>query len=73
MAKSKATLQITGMTCDHCAKTVSEALKSVSGVSKAKVNLKKNEAEVTYDPSKVSEEKLRVTVVEAGYGVKDSQ
>lgn len=71
MAKSKATLQITGMTCDHCVKTVSEALKGISGVSKAKVNLKKNEAEVIYDPNQVSESKLKEAVVGAGYGVKE--
>lgn len=71
MAKSKVTLHITGMTCDHCAKAVNDALKSVSGVSKAKVNLKKNQAEVEYDPSRVPESKLTEAVVSAGYGIKE--
>ena len=48
------TLQIEGMTCDHCVMHVTRALKSLSGVNDAEVNLKKNNAMVHYDPSVVS-------------------
>jgi copper chaperone len=65
----KATLKIQGMTCNHCVMRVAKALKAVPGVQDAQVDLKKAEAVVAYDESKVTPEKLSVTVVEAGYKV----
>ncbi|HJW08765.1 MAG TPA: cation transporter [Holophagaceae bacterium] len=40
------TLKITGMTCGHCARSVTEALQAVPGVVKAEVSLPKGEARV---------------------------
>ena len=42
-------LEITGMTCDHCVKAVTNALKAVPGVSDAVVSLEKKQATVTAD------------------------
>ena len=42
-------LEITGMTCDHCVKAVTDALKDVTGVSDAVVSLEKKQATVTAD------------------------
>jgi copper chaperone len=61
------TLKVQGMTCNHCVMRVAKALKAVPGVQDAKVDLQKAEAVVTYDDAKVSQEKLTVAVVEAGY------
>ena len=66
---SKATLKVQGMTCNHCAMRVQKALKGVTGVSDAQVDLPKAEAAVTFDDSKVSTDKLAAAVVEAGYKV----
>jgi copper chaperone len=63
------TFKIQGMTCNHCVMRVAKSLKAVPGVQEAKVDLQKAEATVSYDESKVSMEKLSVTVVEAGYKV----
>ncbi len=41
--------RITGMTCNGCRNHVEETLKSVNGVTEAKVNLEKAEAEVVMD------------------------
>lgn len=60
---------VTGMTCEHCVKTVTEALKGVDGVKVAKVHLEAKEAEVTYDPSHVSVDDLKAAVKAAGYDV----
>ncbi|MBI2818109.1 MAG: cation transporter [Acidobacteria bacterium] len=66
------TLRIEGMTCDGCARHVTEALKSVSGVEEARVgHWKSAEAE----PRKASLYRLG-TAVRTVYhqrGVKDSQ
>lgn len=63
------TLKIQGMTCNHCVMRVAKALKGVSGVQDANVDLAKAEAAVTYDESKVTLETLSTAVVEAGYKV----
>ncbi|HEX9019760.1 MAG TPA: copper ion binding protein, partial [Nitrospirota bacterium] len=63
------TLKVQGMTCNHCVMRVQKALKGVAGVQDAKVDLQKAEAIVTYDESKVTQEKLSFAVVEAGYKV----
>lgn len=40
------TLTITGMTCDHCVKKVSDALRGVRNVEEAEVNLQTGRAVV---------------------------
>ena len=40
------TLKVRGMTCGHCSATVTKALKNVSGVESAAVDLDKGEAVV---------------------------
>jgi copper chaperone len=66
---TKKTLKIQGMTCNHCAMRVSKALKSVSGVQDAQVDLQKGEASITFDEAKVTQENMAKAVVEAGYKV----
>ena len=70
MAKTKTTLKIDGMSCEHCVKTVTKALEDLDGVKKAQVNLKRGSAKVTYDSDKVNVDKLIEAVVEAGYEAK---
>lgn len=64
----KTTLKIDGMSCEHCAHHVTEALQGVTGVSSAKVDLKGNSAEVEHGDS-VSPDALKAAVEEAGYEV----
>ncbi len=63
------TLKVQGMTCNHCVMRVAKALKAVPGVQDAKVDLNKAEAVVTYDDTKVGQDKLSSAVVEAGYKI----
>lgn len=64
------TLKVTGMTCDHCRKTVEQALKDVEGTFGASVFLEGGEAEVDFDSNRASVD-LYVRAVEgAGYGAK---
>jgi copper ion binding protein len=64
----KTTLQIEGMSCEHCVKHVSEALKTLGGVKSVKVSLKEKTAEVDHG-EEVSQEAMKAAVVEAGYEV----
>jgi copper ion binding protein len=67
MAKIK--LKIQGMSCQHCVKTVTDALTGLEGVQSAKVNLRKNEAVVNFDPSRIDSDNLTKTVTEVGFEV----
>ena len=62
-------LSISGMTCNHCAMHVENALKELTGVKSAKVDLKGKSAEVAYDESAVDTKKMSEAVAEAGYKV----
>ena len=64
----KTTLQIEGMSCDHCVRHVKEALESVAGVTSAKVSLKEKSAAVEHG-DKVDLAALKAAVEEAGYEV----
>ena len=57
---------VEGMTCEHCAHHVEEALKEVCGIKSAKVDLKGKVAtiELAHD---VEDEKIKAAVEEAGY------
>lgn len=58
-------LKINGMTCDHCVKSVTTALKEVPGVSDALVSLEAESATVTADEVDVAA--LIAAVEEEGY------
>ena len=61
-------LDVTGMTCGHCAETVTNALESVDGVASAEVSVDPGRAEVTHDGS-VARAVLVAAVAGAGYSV----
>ena len=61
------TIRISGMHCQNCVNSVTSALNAIDGVS-AKVNLKDNSAEVSYDrPVDVAD--LKRAVERAGFKV----
>lgn len=45
--KIKKVINIEGMHCNHCAMSVTNALESIEGVSKVKVDLDKKQATIT--------------------------
>jgi copper ion binding protein len=67
MEKTK--LKIGGMSCEHCVKTVTDALTELPGVRRAKVNLRKAEAVVHFDTSRVTLTHLTEAITEAGFEV----
>lgn len=58
-------LDITGMTCDHCVRSVTNALKDVPGVADAVVSLESKSATVTAEAVDLQE--LLDAVEEEGY------
>ena len=67
MEKTK--LKIGGMSCQHCVKTVTDALTTLEGVQSAKVNLRKGEAVVRFDELHVNPVNLRDAITQAGFEV----
>lgn len=63
----KTSLKITGMSCAHCVNKLETALQGLQGVVKAKVNLKKDIATITYDESVQSIDSLMAAIKEVGY------
>jgi copper ion binding protein len=62
----KTTLKISGMSCEHCVKHVTQALEAVEGVKSAKVSLKANNAVVNHEEG-ASIEAMKAALIEAGY------
>lgn len=64
---NQVTLSVTGMHCASCVSHVEKGIKSVPGVTDARVNLATNEAAVTFDDAKADVGKLIAAVKDAGY------
>jgi copper chaperone CopZ len=62
-------LVVGGMTCEHCAKRVADALRAARGVREAAVELKDNSAMVVFDESQCGMAGLVEAVRGAGYTV----
>ena len=63
-----ATIQIKGMSCNHCVMAVTKALGGIDGVSNVKVDLAKGEA--TFDETKpVDRAMIRERIKNVGFEV----
>lgn len=61
------TLEVTGMTCQGCVRSVSRVLATVPGVESAEVSLERGEAVVAIDPARVDGARLADALSAAGY------
>jgi copper chaperone CopZ len=66
--KTKITIKINGMDCEHCAHHVKTAIENLDGVEKADVNLRKGEAVVTLSKNNPATAEIIAQVVKGvGY------
>lgn len=63
------TLNVQGMTCGHCKKSVEGALKKLDGVSAAEVDLEAGKVSVTFNESKVNVDAMKEAIEDQGYDV----
>ena len=63
---STETYTVTGMTCDHCSRSVNAEVSAVAGVTTVDVDLATGKVTVTSEQP-VSTDKVREAVEEAGY------
>ena len=64
---TKSTIHVQGMSCEHCVKSVTNAIMALPGIGNADVRLKKQTATVKFDESKIGLENIREAIREAGY------
>jgi copper chaperone CopZ len=65
MQMTKLNMEIRGMSCGHCLNAVSRALNTLDGVKVEQVRI--GSATLEYDPARVTPEKIRDAVSDAGY------
>ena len=64
-------LSIEGMTCINCQNRIEGSLKNTKGISFARVSFQESKAEITFDKSLISHEKIVLIIRELGYDAKD--
>jgi copper chaperone CopZ len=63
---STETYTVTGMTCEHCVRSVTEEVSELPGVRDVQVDLASGQLTVTSEPA-LGEPAVRTAVEEAGY------
>jgi len=66
----KLSFKIGGMNCASCSQAIEKALRKTEGVDKAHVNFATETAVVSYDPSRITPEKIRGVIEGTGYQVR---
>jgi Cu+-exporting ATPase len=69
----KLQVKIGGMACSFCVASITKALGRMDGVRNVNVNLAHEEALVVFEPAIVTPTKLKETLVELGYTVRDAK
>jgi len=67
--KVNVTVNVEGMSCNHCKMTVEKELGKLTGVESVEVDLEGKKVVVTYDQKKVTEDKIKEAISNAGYEV----
>lgn len=63
------TLNVKGMSCGHCVKSVEQSVGALDGVEQVTVNLEAGKVNVAYNNQKVSLAKIKEAIDDQGYGV----
>ena len=63
------TLNVEGMTCDHCVQTIKEAVNNLVGISRVEVDLENKQVAVEYDKALVKLDSVTDKIVEIGFEV----
>ncbi|CAM3765022.1 copper chaperone CopZ [Cytobacillus oceanisediminis] len=66
----KVTLNVEGMSCEHCIKAIEGSAGELVGVSNVKVHLDSGIVDVEYNSSKITLDKIKETINDEGYEVK---
>ncbi|MDJ0332836.1 copper chaperone CopZ [Planococcus sp. S3-L1] len=67
--KEQINLQVGGMSCQHCVKSVTESVMALPGVDKVKVSLENASVDVAYDASAIDVAQIAEAIEDQGYDV----
>lgn len=63
------TLNIPDITCEHCERTITNALKPIEGIQEVAVDVPAQQVQMEYDPDRVSLEQIKTVLEEEYYPV----
>jgi copper chaperone len=63
------TFKVPEMSCGHCKAAIEGELNRLSGVERSNADLEQGTVEVSYDEDRVSEDRLKGAIEDAGYAV----
>ncbi len=63
------TLNVDGMSCEHCVNAITKSLLSLDGIKEVKVNLINKTVFVKYDNTKISLDLIKNDIEEQGYDI----
>jgi copper chaperone len=64
----EATLQIEGMSCQHCVMRVKKTIEGLAGISDLSVDV--GSARIVFDESKIQQSDIENAIIKAGYKIK---
>ncbi|MEK4083550.1 copper ion binding protein [Psychrobacillus sp. FSL K6-1415] len=66
---NQVTLQVQGMTCGNCVKSVKNGLSALSGVEKVNVQLETGNVDIEFNESQIDIKQITNTIENKGYTV----
>lgn len=66
----KIMLVVDGMSCEHCVKSIENALGKIDGVYDVEVSLEYKTVDVEFDETKTNFEEIKEAIEDQGYDVK---
>jgi YHS domain-containing protein/copper chaperone CopZ len=63
------TLKVPDITCDHCDRTITNALTPVAGIQRVAVDIPTRQVQLEYDPDRVDLEQIKTVLEEEYYPV----
>jgi copper chaperone len=70
MADQTVTLQVDGMDCDGCERSIHNALDQIGGVQESRASHQSGEVTVRFDDAKTDLDAIGRAIVDAGYEVR---
>lgn len=66
---AKTTLSVPDISCEHCERTITEALTPLEGVRSVRVDIPQKQVQVDYDESHVTVDRFKAVLQEEEYPV----
>lgn len=69
MSETTVTLNVEGMSCNHCLMSVTNAVNKLDGISSVNVDLKGKTVSVSYKADKVGVDAIKTAIEDQGFDV----